>query len=55
MFAYNAQQIWKKMTELEPTKNVGHHMTHDGRFNKLLTFILSKDKYVIKLLTKKGR
>lgn len=37
VFAYDAQNIWKKMTELEPTKKVAHHMTHDGRFNKFLT------------------
>ncbi|XP_053544195.1 F-box DNA helicase 1 isoform X2 [Ictalurus punctatus] len=29
-FAYDAQNIWMKMTELKPTKEAVHHITHDG-------------------------
>ncbi|XP_060745142.1 F-box DNA helicase 1 isoform X1 [Tachysurus vachellii] len=29
-FALDAQNIWKKMTELKPTKEAAHHITHDG-------------------------
>ncbi|XP_053364866.1 F-box DNA helicase 1 [Clarias gariepinus] len=30
MFAHYAGSIWKKMTELQPTKQTAHHITHDG-------------------------
>ncbi|KAF5897197.1 F-box DNA helicase 1-like isoform X2, partial [Clarias magur] len=30
MFADDAASIWKKMTELQPTKQTAHHITHDG-------------------------
>ncbi|MCJ8743048.1 hypothetical protein PDJAM_G00089460 [Pangasius djambal] len=30
LFAHDAQNIWKKMTELKPTKEAAHHITHDG-------------------------
>ncbi|KAI5617960.1 F-box DNA helicase 1 isoform X1 [Silurus asotus] len=30
MFANDAQNIWKKMTEMKPTKQTAHYITHDG-------------------------
>ncbi|XP_072529110.1 F-box DNA helicase 1 [Salminus brasiliensis] len=30
LFVGDAQDIWRKMIELEPTKEMAYHMTHDG-------------------------
>ncbi|XP_022527587.2 F-box DNA helicase 1 [Astyanax mexicanus] len=30
LFVSDAQDIWRKMIEMEPTKEMAHHMTHDG-------------------------
>lgn len=44
LFAYDAQNIWKKMTELNPTKEVAYYITHDGRFNEFLTLFWAPDQ-----------
>ncbi|XP_076861290.1 F-box DNA helicase 1-like [Brachyhypopomus gauderio] len=42
LFAADAHDIWVKMKELEPTKQLAHHMTHDGRVSYRLLSNLTK-------------